>query len=177
MIRNGLDMQSIDRRREKSTVSLTPCTANEESLLVLLLRDVHKDMSQGTCLWTPSPMLDSILGIIIQHLDKVVKFSSTILPVQLADLGIAVEQVQTALAATTATSTDLSNAIGLDSHVVDLILVERLTTISWAVEFTAFNDSVLHCNVTILEMVTNVEGDPLGVVVVQFFHGGRSHCE
>lgn len=154
-------------------------------------------MSQGTCLWTPSPMLDSILGIIIQHLDEVVEFSSTILPVQFADLGIAMEQVQTALAATTATSTDLANAIGLDGHVVDLVFVERLTTVSRAVEFTAdgmlverymmpdkpweatvpFNDSVLHCDLTILEMVTNVEGDPLGVVVVQIFHGGRSHCE
>jgi hypothetical protein len=107
------------------------------------------------------------------------------------------EQVQTALAATTATSTDLANAIGLDGHVVDLVFVERLTTVSRAVEFTAdgmlverymmpdkpweatvpFNDSVLHCDLTILEMVTNVEGDPLGVVVVQIFHGGRSHCE
>lgn len=154
-------------------------------------------MSQGTCLWTPSPMLDSILGIVIQHLDEVVVFSSTILPVELADLGIAMEQVQTALAATAATSTDFANAIGLDGHVVDLIFVERLTTVSRAVEFTAdgmlverymmpdkpweatvpFNDSVLHCDLTILKMVPNVEGDPFGVVVVQFFHGGRSHCE
>jgi hypothetical protein len=82
-------------------------------------------------------MLDSILGIIIQHLDEVVVFSSTILPVQLADLGIAMEQVQTALATTTATSTDLANAIRLDGHVVDLIFVKRLATVSWAVEFTA----------------------------------------
>lgn len=34
-----------------------------------------------------------------------------------------------------------------------------------------FDDSVLHCDFSILEMVPNVEGDPLGVVVVQLLLG------
>ena len=112
-------------------------------LLVLPLRNVHEDMSQRTCLWTPSPMVDSILGIIIQHLDQIVELSTAILPVELADLGIAMEQVQTALAATTATSTNLTDAIGLDGHVVDLIFGERLTTVGRAVEFAP--DKLMAC--------------------------------
>lgn len=79
-------------------------------------------------------MFDSILGIIIQDLDQVVELSSTILPVELANLGIAMEEVQATLAASTATSTDLANALGLDGHVVDLIFVERLTTVCRAME-------------------------------------------
>jgi hypothetical protein len=82
-------------------------------------------------------MLDSILGIIIQHLDQIVELSTAILPVELADLGIAMEQVQTTLAAATAASTDLANALGLDGHVVDLIFGERLTTVGRAVEFAS----------------------------------------
>lgn len=82
-------------------------------------------------------MLDSILGIIVKHLDEVVVLSSTILPMELADLGIAMEQVQTALAAATATGADLANAIGRDGHVVDLIFVDRLTAIGRAVELAA----------------------------------------
>lgn len=82
-------------------------------------------------------MLDSILGIIIQHLDQIVELSTAILPVELADLGIVMEQVQTTLAAATAASTDLANALGLDGHVVDLIFGERLTTVVRAVEFTS----------------------------------------
>jgi hypothetical protein len=80
-------------------------------------------------------MLDSILGIIIQDLDQIVELSSTILPVELANLGIAMEEVQATLTASTATSTDLANALGLDGHVVDLVLVERLTTVCRAMEF------------------------------------------
>ena len=101
------------------------------------LTNVHKDMSQGTCLWTPSPMLDSILGIIIQHLDEVAELAATILPVKLADLGVAVEQVQPALAAATATGADLANAVGLNGHVVDLVLVDRLAAVGWGVKLAA----------------------------------------
>lgn len=82
-------------------------------------------------------MLDSILGIIIQHLDEVVELAATILPVKLADLGVAVEQVQPALAAATATGADLANAVGLNGHVVDLVLVDRLAAVGWGVEFAA----------------------------------------
>lgn len=41
-----------------------------------------------------------------------------------------------------------------------------------------FNDGVLDCDLAILEMVTDVEGDPLGVVVVQVLHVGGlgRHC-
>lgn len=41
-----------------------------------------------------------------------------------------------------------------------------------------FDDSVLHCDIAILKMVADVEGDPLGVVVVQVLHVGGlgRHC-
>ena len=41
-----------------------------------------------------------------------------------------------------------------------------------------FDDGVLDCDLSILEMVPDVEGDPLGVVVVQVLHVGGlgRHC-
>lgn len=36
-----------------------------------------------------------------------------------------------------------------------------------------FDDSVLHCDFSILKMVPNVEGDPLRVVLVQLLLGNR----
>ena len=86
-------------------------------------------MSQRACLWAPSPMLDSILVTFIQHLDKIHMFTSTILPMQLTNLVLAVEKVETTLTASTATGTDLAETIRRNLDLVNLILSEGLATI------------------------------------------------
>lgn len=43
--------------------------------------------------------------------------------------------------------------------------------VPWDEATVPFNDSVLHFDLSVLEMVPNVEGDPLRVVVGQVFLG------
>jgi hypothetical protein len=57
-------------------------------------------------------MLDSILVTLVQHLDQVDILSSSILPMELTNLVVVMEQVETALAAPTALGSYLANTIG-----------------------------------------------------------------
>lgn len=94
-------------------------------------------MSQGTVLGTPSSMLNGVLVTLVQHLDQVGILSTTVLPVELANLVIVMKQVQAALATATAASSDLANAIGGDLDLVDLLFSERLAAVGGVGEFAA----------------------------------------
>jgi hypothetical protein len=82
-------------------------------------------------------MLDSILVVIVQHLDQVDVLSSSVFPMKLANLGVVMKQVETALAAPTALGTDLADAIGRDHNFVDLLFSEGLAAVIDIVELTA----------------------------------------
>lgn len=96
-------------------------------------------MAKGTSPGAPTAVLNSILVVTVQRLDKVDVFSSAILPMDLADLGIVMKEIKAALAATAATTggVDLSDSIGRDGDFVDFLFGERLTAAVGVPEFTA----------------------------------------
>lgn len=95
-------------------------------------------MAQGTSPGAPTAILDSILVVTVQRLDKIDVFSPAILPMDLADLGIVMKEIKAALAASAATTggVDLTDSIGRDGDFVDFLFGERLTTAVGVPEFT-----------------------------------------
>lgn len=80
-------------------------------------------MAHGTSHGTPSTAGNPILvGVHARHLEAVASFLVTVVPVQLADLVVAVEQVHPALAAASATSADLADAVRGDRDLVNVLL-------------------------------------------------------
>lgn len=77
-------------------------------------------MSQRASLWAPSPMHDSIFFIFIKCLDQIEMFSSTILPMKLTNLIIAMKKVKTAFTAPTALGSDFTDSTTGDLDLVDL---------------------------------------------------------
>lgn len=117
-------------------------------------------------------MFDTILAITVQHLDDVDRIALAIIPVQLADLFLVVEEVQPALAAAATTSTDLTDAVRGDGDFIDLVFGEGLSAVVGVVEFTTFDNGVSDGDLALLQVVPDVERDPLVV------HGaGCRHLE
>lgn len=81
-------------------------------------------------------MFDTILVITVQHLDDVHAIALAIIPVQLADLLLVVEEVQPALTAAATASTDLTDAVRGDGDFINLVLGEGLSAVIGVVEFT-----------------------------------------
>lgn len=106
-------------------------------LLLLSLRNVNVDMSQRASLWAPSPMHDSVFIIFIKCLNQIDKLSSTILPMKLTNLIIAMKKVKTAFTAATALGSDLTNATAGDLDLVDLFFGQGSAAIKGVVEFPA----------------------------------------
>lgn len=92
-------------------------------------------MPHWSSLRTPSATLNLVLPAINpRHLKPVDRFLVTIVPVQLADFVIAVKQVQPAFAAAAAAGAHLTDAVGGDGEVVDVVLGEGKGFIRGGVE-------------------------------------------
>lgn len=87
--------------------------------------DIDKDMAHGSGLRTPATTRNAILvGIHAGDLETVASFLVPVVPVQFADLVLAVEQIHPALAASTAASADFSDAVRRDRDLVDVLFRE-----------------------------------------------------
>jgi hypothetical protein len=111
-----------------------PC---RKSLFLLPLRDVNVDMSQRASLWAPSPMHDPVLVTFIKCLNQVEIFSTTILPMKLTNLIIAMKKVQAAFTTSAALGTDLADATARDLDLIDLFFGEGLAAVFGVVELAA----------------------------------------
>lgn len=157
--------------------------------LFLYFRYVDVDVSQRSLSGTPSSILDSILAVAVQGLDQVDMFSTAILPMDFADFSIVMKKIKStfATAAAAASCVDLADSTSRDGNFVDFLFGKRLTTDVRVPEFTAaeqhvsmnyvsnlhlegpdilFNDSVLDRDLTVLEVVPDVERHPLRIVLV-----------
>jgi hypothetical protein len=94
-------------------------------------------MSQRASLWAPSPMRDSIFIVFINCLDQIDEISSTILPMKLTNLIIAMKKVKTAFTAATALGSDLTNATSGNLDLVDLFFGQGSAAIVGVIEFPA----------------------------------------
>jgi hypothetical protein len=82
-------------------------------------------------------MLDSVFVATVQHLDQVGILSSSVFPVKLTNLGVAMKQIKATLAASTTLGSDLTNTVGRDHNFVDFLLGEGLAAVIDIVELTA----------------------------------------
>lgn len=96
-------------------------------------------MSEGALAGAPSSVLDSIPITGVDGLNKVDVFSTTILPVDLADFAIVMKKIKATLtaAATTASCVDLTDSTSRDGDLVDFLFGKRLATAVGVPEFTA----------------------------------------
>jgi len=140
----GVDMNKLRHKQltgqkkgvEKGIPNTLPLCCSCKPLL-LPLHNVHVDMSQRASLWAPSPMHDLVLITLIQCLDQIGIFSSTILPMKLTNLIIIVKKVQAALTSTTALGANLTNTALGDLNLVDLFFSQGLTAVFGVVELAA----------------------------------------
>ena len=88
-------------------------------------------------LWAPSPMLDPVFVIFVQHFDHVLASPFTIVPMEFANLVVAMEQVQTTFTASTSVGTDFADTDGRDHDLVDHVFMDRFSTIVGVLEFAA----------------------------------------
>ena len=83
--------------------------------------NINKNMSQRPPFGTPPTTLHPIpLRILLQHLKHIDEPLAAIIPVQLADLGLVVEEVHPAFAAATAARADFADAVCRDGEFVDV---------------------------------------------------------
>lgn len=91
------------------------------TLLLINSLNVNEDMSQRPPFGTPPTTLHPILlRILLQHLKHVDEPLAAIIPVQLADLVLLMEEIYPALAAATAARADFADAVRRDGEFVDV---------------------------------------------------------
>lgn len=129
----------MKRKKRTTPVKDYGITYRGERLLALVLSPhVNVNMAQRSVgLWAPSPMLDPVFVTFVQHLDQVLASPITIVPMQFANLVVAMEQVQTTFTASTSVGTDFANAVGRDHDLVDHVFMDRFSTIVGVLEFAA----------------------------------------
>ena len=91
-------------------------------------------MAKGTRLRAPSAVLYLIFLVALRDLELVVQDLVAIVPMQLADLGLAVVQVQPSLAASATPSADLADALRGNDELVNVVFGESLALVIGSVE-------------------------------------------
>lgn len=144
-------------------------------------------MAKGTRLRAPSAVFYLVFLIALRDLELVVQDLLAIVPVQLADLGLAVVQVQPSLASSATTSADLADALGGNGELVNVVLGEGLALVIGSVEGAPVDGhgqyipslflrvlflvrrrksllvekGILDADLTLLQTVSNMNRDPL----------------
>lgn len=105
--------------------------------LLLGSRNINENMSQRASLWAPTATFDLVVLVAVDDLKLVARPLGPIVPVKLANLLLAIEQVHPSFAPSPSAGADLADALGGDDQLVDIVLGQGFLLILRTMELTS----------------------------------------